>query len=81
MTNLEKIDELEARNEGLATLMGNMANLLEENSKRIIFNEKWLTGLTDLISLLYEHEKMVNPDKNKIHAIDVKTHMAKRLAQ
>ena len=81
MTNLEKIDELEARNEGLATLMGNMANLLEENSKRIILNEKWLIGLTDLVSLLYEHEKMVNPAKNKIHAIDVKKHMSKKLAQ
>ena len=79
MTNLEKINELKAQNESVVSLTENIAGLTEENSKRIMLNEKWLMALTDLLNLLYEHEKMVNPDKNKIYGVDVKKHIAKRL--
>lgn len=74
MTNVEKINELYSLNESLV-------HLTEENSNRIILNEKWLMALTDLVNLLYEHERMINPDKNKIYGVDVKKHIAKRLVK
>ena len=78
MTNVEKINELYTQNESLVSLTANVSDLTAENSKRIKLNERWLMGLTDLVSLLYEHEKMENPD-NKIYGVDVKKHIAKRL--
>ena len=38
----------------------------------------WLKEITLLLSLLFEHERMINPD-NKIYAIDVHERIAKKL--
>ena len=78
MTNIEKINELYTQNESLVSLIENIADLTEENSRRIMLNEKWLMALTDLMNLLYAHERMVNPD-HKIEEVKVFEYIAKRL--